>query len=322
MFLSSRSGGEANKLKVEDYKMTPKILIGPSSFGEIDKTPIKLLEDAGFEVVRNPFGRKLTKAETISLLADDIVGIVAGLEQLDESVFEKSRLKVISRCGSGMSNVDLHAAKERGIAVFNTPEGPTLAVAELTIGALLCVLRSVVPMDRSMRQGKWDKRMGRQLRDLVIAIVGYGRIGQEVGRLLQALGAKVIAVDPNAEPKDGVPVMPLNQALGLADVVTLHLSGEAQVLGPTEIALMKTGAYILNAARGGVIDEIALFEALESGRLAGAWIDTFAEEPYRGPLIELDNVLLTPHISSYAKEGRVKMEVDASRHLLMGLGVL
>ena len=302
-------------------RMTNKrILIGPSSFGKPDAAPLALLVSNGLTVVPNPFGRKLTKAELLQLLPG-ITGLIAGLEVLDREVLAQSELKVISRCGTGMSNVDVEAAKQLGVRVYSTPSGPTRAVAELTIGCLLALLRQAPLMDRAMRDGRWDKRVGRQLHGMQVLIVGYGRIGRLVGELLRPFGVELMVHDP-LYPGSGAgrpPGLELAAALPQADVITLHANGEGCLLGPAEFGRMKDGVFLLNAARGGLIDEPALCQALDTGKVAGAWLDTFANEPYTGRLLAYEQVLLTPHVASYTEEGRRQMELEAVNNLLEGL---
>ena len=300
-----------------------RILIGPSSFGKPDAAPLALLASNGLTVVPNPFGRKLTKAELLQLLPG-MTGLIAGLEVLDREVLAQSDLKVISRCGAGMSNVDVEAAKERGVRVYSTPFGPTRAVAELTVGCLLALMRQAPLMDRAMRAGRWDKRVGHQLQGMRVLIAGYGRIGRLVGELLQPFGVELMVYDPlYVGAGAGLPRgVDLAAALPQADVITLHASGEGCLLGPAEFGQMKDGVFLLNAARGGLIDELALCQALDTGKVAGAWLDTFAEEPYKGRLLAYDQVLLTPHVASYTEEGRRQMELEAVTNLLEGLRVL
>jgi D-3-phosphoglycerate dehydrogenase len=302
--------------------MSQKIILGPSSFAETDRTPFLRLQEAGFEVIDNPYRRKLTKAELFELLTPDVVGIIAGLEPLDREVLSRSKLKVISRVGSGMSNVDQEAARELGIAVRSTPNGPTEAVAELTLGALLSLLRMVPLMDRALHAGKWDKRIGAQLEGKTVAIVGYGRIGRRVVELLAPFHVRLLVVDPFLEQSSVVSVelLDLHDALPLADIVTLHSSGEACLLGEREFGLLKNGAFLLNVARGGLVDEPALVAALDVGTVAGAWLDTFGTEPYCGPLCGRENVVLTPHVGSYTLECRQGMENEAVDNLLEALG--
>jgi D-3-phosphoglycerate dehydrogenase len=297
------------------------VLIGPSSFAEIDKGPLEKLVGAGFRVVDNPYKRKLTRLELKNLLRDDVCGIIAGLEPLDRDVLQGTKLKVISRVGSGLSNVDLEAAREFGITVCSTPNGPTEAVAELTLGALLGMLRMIPQMSMSLHQGKWGKRIGTQLQGKTVVVVGYGRIGRRVGELLRPFGVKLIVVDPKvtAAALSDERLMSLPQALPLADIMTLHNSGEACLIGEDEIARMKKGVFLLNVARGGVISETALAEGIRTGKVAGAWVDTFTQEPYQGALQDLPQVTLTPHVGSYTSECRIGMETEAVDNFLSAM---
>ncbi len=297
-----------------------RVLIAPSSFAEENREPRERLLEAGFEIIDNPFRRKLTKEETTALLTQDIAGLVAGLETLDREVLSQSGLKVVSRCGAGMANVDLEAARELGIRVYNTPFGPTQAVAEMTVGCLLSLIRQIPQMDRALHGRKWDKRVGRQLKGMTVLIVGLGRIGSAVAKLLTPFEVTLLASDPGlGESETSLPLVPLDEGLARADVVALHASGQDRLLGKREFGILKPGAFVLNAARGELLDEEALREALDSGRVAGAWLDTFGREPYDGPLTGYDQVILTPHVGSYTAEGRLQMELDAVENLIRGL---
>jgi D-3-phosphoglycerate dehydrogenase len=299
--------------------MRNKVLIGPSTFAALDSSPADKLIDAGFEVVNNPFGRKLTVKELMNLLSG-VTGLIAGLENLNREVMEGSDLKVISRCGSGMSNVDLKAAEELGIMIFSTPDGPTTSVAELTVGLLLSMIRLLYKMNMSMHQRKWNKQIGTQLNGKVVAIVGFGRIGRTVCRLLKAFEADVVAVDPSfSGVVDGTQILSLEDALKKADIIILHCSDVGVLLGEDEFKLMKEGVYLLNVARGNLIDEASLIHALEGGHVAGACLDSFTEEPYNGPLCDYEQVILTPHIGSYTYECRRLMEMESVENLLKGL---
>jgi D-3-phosphoglycerate dehydrogenase len=252
-------------------------------------------------------------------LLPGVEGLIAGLEPLDREVLQNSDLKVISRCGSGMTNVDLNAAKELGIKVFNTPDGPKQAVAELTIGCLLSLIRQVPEMDRALHGGRWDKRVGRQLKEMTVLIIGYGNIGRTVGALLTAMGAHILISDPAFKGNDSQSAnLEIRDALAQADAITLHCSGEDSILNQEEFNVMKEGAFLLNAARGSLVDEQALCAALDSGKVAGAWLDTFAQEPYEGSLSRYEQVILTPHVGSYTCEGRLRMESDCVQNLLRG----
>ena len=300
-----------------------RVLIGPSSFADVDKAPMERLLINGVEVTDNPFKRRLTKMELFDLLTDDTVGIIAGLESLDREVLASSSLSVISRVGSGLSNIDLEAARELGIKVCSTPAGPTIAVAELTVGTMLSLIRMVPMMDRDLHDNVWRKRIGFQLEGKTVVIIGFGRIGKKVADLLQSFRVNIIVVDPFVE-RDSVdyPILPLTEALPRADIVTIHGSGGKCILGKSEFPLLKRGVYLLNAARGGLASESLLMEALDEGRVAGAWLDTFGSEPYSGPLSGYKNVILTPHVGSYTAECRSQMEGEAVDNILMELGIV
>lgn len=299
----------------------PAVLIGPSSFAERDPAPRRRIEEAGFRVVDNPFKRRLTREEIVGLLSPDVIGLVAGLEPLDAEVLQHSSLKVVSRVGSGMANVDLDAARELGIAVHSTPSGPTEAVAELTLAGLLAVARMVPDMDAELHAGRWSKRIGLQVGGKTVAIIGYGRIGRRVAELLRPFRVRTVVVDPFVAPEEapGCEVMSLDEALPIADIVSLHSSGEQLLIGEEQLARMKRGAILLNAARGGLLDEAAVVQALNDGRLYGLWMDTFEKEPYSGPLASCRNAVLTPHVGSYTEECRSQMETEAVENLLGAL---
>jgi len=279
-----------------------------------------LLISSGYEVIDNPFKRKLTKEELLNLLSPDVVGLIAGLEPLDREVLQKSNLKVISRVGSGLSNIDMKVAKELGIKVCYTPYGPTTSVAELTLGAMLSMIRMVPQMDRDLHQGQWNKKIGLQLENKTIVIIGFGRIGKKVADLLSSFRVNILVVDPflKNDIKD-YPVLSFEEALPKADIITIHSSGNECLLGDKEFSLMKNGVYLLNAARGGLISESSLIKALDEGRVAGAWMDTFENEPYTGPLTKYQQVILTPHVGSYTLECRKQMETEAVDNLIDAL---
>jgi len=294
-----------------------KVLVAPSTFGAQDWAPLKHLRDKGFEIIENSYKRRLTKDELVKLLAGGATGLIAGLETIDREVLEKTNLKVISRCGAGISNIDLEAAEKLNIKICYTPFGPTIAVAELTIAAMLSLLRLVHTMNSDLHQGKWSKIIGNQLEAKTVTIIGFGRIGRKVASLLKPFNVRIIAVDCNlGEKVEGIEICRLEDALKEADIVTIHVSGNNQIIGPAEFKLMKKGVFLLNAARGGVIDEDSLIHALESGKIKGAWLDTFTNEPYSGRLRKYPQVLLTPHVGSYTLEGRKNMEMDAVNNLI------
>ena len=302
--------------------MTSRVLITTSQFGVVDETPIRLMEEAGYSVTLNPFGHRLTREEAMDLLADEaVVGLVAGLEPLDREVLTGCHLKVISRVGSGIANVDLVAAEELGIAVRSTPDGPTAAVAELVLGGLLALLREIPALNTDLHAGRWKKRTGGQVAGRTVLIVGFGRIGARVAELVAAFGGEVLVHDPYVDSSQ-VPFQTVTREEGYAraDVISFHNSGEDCLLGDADLEQLRPGVLLLNASRGTVVSESAILQGLDSGIVGGAWLDVFADEPYEGQLIGRPEVILTPHIGSYTRECRLSMERDAVDNLLEVLG--
>jgi len=294
-----------------------KIAVTTTSFAKGDARPIDMLHKGGFEAVLNESGRKLSREETLALCIG-CVGIVAGTESYDRGLLVKlAGLRAISRCGVGMENIDLAAAGELGIEVVNTPSGPTLAVAELTVALMLNLLRKVSEMDKDIRSGRWTKKMGNLLSGKRVGIIGFGRIGQKVSELLRPFECEINYTDIAGKDKiDGFRQLPLGRLLKDSDIISVHISSGDELIGAQELKQMKRGALLINMSRGGVVDEDAIFRALKSGYLGGAALDVFRLEPYNGPLKELENIILTPHIGSYASETRVGMEIEAVKNLL------
>lgn len=300
--------------------MKNKILVSPSSFAEYSAKPLEELSAAGFEAVINPYKRRL-KPEEVIALGKDCVGIIAGVEELNGKVLSELKdLCVISRVGTGIENIALQAAKERGIIIRNTPDAPRQSVAELTVGLIIGLIRNIPLEDRLLREGRWEKRMGRLLSGKSMGIIGIGRIGKRVAELLGPMDVDIAAYDLAPDLKwaqtHKVKILPLKDLLAVSDIITLHISSNGLILGYNEFAMIKKGAYLVNISRGEVIDEAALYDALKEGRLSGAALDVFVDEPYKGPLSTLDNVILTPHIGSYAMEARIAMELEATRNLI------
>ena len=302
-----------------------RILITTSSFGKDDDSPLKLLQKTGYETIINPYGRKLTEEEVLNLILEvKPVGMIAGVEPITARVLQKAKgLKVVSRCGVGLESVDLNAAGSLDITVTNTPDAPTEAVVELTIGLIFNLLRKISFLDRELRKGNWTKESGSLVRGKRVGIIGLGRIGKRVAETLLGLGAKVVGTDiqPDYEwlPKNQVPLVILEELLKQSEILCLHVSytlSNEYLVGRKELETMPKGAYLINTSRGEVIDHDALYSMLTNGHLSGAALDVFDHEPYTGPLTQLDNVILTPHIGSYAREARVEMEIQAAENLI------
>jgi len=309
-------------MNVYSKKMNNKILISPSSFGLIDDKPLKLLKENGFKYVINEFGRKLTESEVI-YLGSDCVGIIAGVENLNAEVLKKlPDLKCISRVGAGIDNIDIEYAKNNNIKIENTPFGPTKAVSELAIGMSLSLLRNIHELNNKLKNSIWEKYIGNLLSEQKIGIVGVGRIGKYTSQLFKKFGCEVLGYDINPDREWGdnnsVSFVDLNELLVQSDVICIHLPyvDQSYFIDNNEFNLMKKNVKLINLSRGGVVNEKSLYEFLSKNTEASAAIDVFEEEPYRGKLIHLENILITPHIGSYAKESKLKMEIESVNNLL------
>jgi len=300
-----------------------KVLITTSSFSLGNFAQAKSLHDAGISLEMNPHGRRLSEDEIAELVATDVIAILAGLEPLTDRVLSNAKsLRVIARCGTGLDSVDLQAASRLGIDVFNTPDAPTQAVAELTIAHMLNSLRHISITDSNMRSGKWTPTMGSLLATKTVGLIGVGRIGSAVAKLAQAFGARVIGFDPVVSSHNSVELLSLDEVLNQADIVSLHVPINDQthhIVNASAISRMKPGSIVVNVSRGGLIDESALHDALKSQHLSGAALDCFEDEPYSGPLLQIPGVHVTAHMGSYARETRDLMEVEASTNLVNGL---
>jgi D-3-phosphoglycerate dehydrogenase len=288
-----------------------KILITTSSFNNI------LLENSFFskyEIVYNTTGKKLTENSLSSLIDENVVAMIAGTEPITENIFKLAKnLKFIVRCGIGIDNIDFEAAKKNNIKIYNTPDAPTNAVAELTLGLILSSIRSITISDKNIRNGLWKPIMGNLLSNKTIGIIGYGRIGQKLAYFLKPFNCKIYFHDPFAKLDDKSNIS-INELLKLSDIVTLHIpynSNNHHLINSENIKLLKSSSYIINVSRGGLIDEDSLYNALINNTISGAALDCFEIEPYNGPLKNLNNVILTSHMGSYAKESRLKQESDS-----------
>ena len=301
-----------------------KILISPSSFGKCGNEPLQILEKTNYELIYNPYGRKLTEDEVIELGGEDLVGIVAGVEPLNAKVIDQlPNLKCISRVGVGVDSVDLKYTEKMNIQVLNTPDGPTRAVAELTVGLAMNLLRCITIADTNLKNNNWKKEIGNLILGKKVGIFGLGRIGKLTSKLFQNLGASVQAYDlyPDSEylENNNIDLVSIDQLFNTSDIISIHVPGSKNntpIICSNELNLMKKSAYLINVSRGGVVDEEALYNILKSNKISGAALDVFLEEPYNGNFLKLKNVILTPHLGSYALEGKLKMEIDAVNNLV------
>ncbi|MFA5238573.1 MAG: phosphoglycerate dehydrogenase [Phycisphaerae bacterium] len=293
------------------------VFISTVPFGEIDSYPVDILKkESNCEFVINPLGRKLNEDELAEILKDYDI-LIAGTEPITAKVMDNApNLKLISRVGIGLDNVDLCHARESGINVSYTPDAPAPAVAELTIGHILNACRSMPLADRKLRDGVWQRIMGQRLSNQVIGIIGTGRIGSRVLKHLQGFSPKKILVndikpDQNLYDLYHAEFVSKEVIYKKCDIITLHVPLTAQtspLITAKELKQMKPSVFLVNTARGGIIDEKDLFDALKSREIGAAAIDVFGSEPYGGELLTLDNCYLTCHMGSCTVDCRFEME--------------
>lgn len=295
-----------------------RILVATWPFGTSGEKPLKLLEQTGWDIVFNPLEKRLTHDD--AYMFEDIDGVIAGTEPYNSEVLSKAnRLKVISRVGIGLDSVDIEYCRNNNIKVTYTPDAPSQSVAELTIANILNLLRNIHQSDRSVREGAWNRLMGRLVQEVTIGIIGVGRIGSLVIRLLEPFEPTILAsdVDSNVygKPMPNTKWCSTEQIMSESDIVSLHIPMNTEnhyFLNRDMISQMKTGAFLINTSRGGIVDIEALTDALSQNHLGGAALDVFEKEPYEGPLTRFDNVVLTAHIAASARKSRYLMELGAA----------
>jgi len=272
--------------------------------------------------MENPFGRRLHREEMADLLKQ-AEAVLAGVEPYDAQLLARlPKLRCISRCGTGTDSVDLDAARQQGVVVLTTPDEVVEPVAQLTLGMILALARQFPQHVRNFESGKWSKQTGFLLSEWTIGFIGFGRIGQAVERLLRPLGSKILVCDPGVSSGNllsGIEQVALGDLLARSDLVSLHASRRPEdgpILGRTEIRRMKTGSFLVNTARGTLVDETALVEALSSGHLGGAALDVYEKEPYQGPLGKMPQVLCTPHVATLTRASRAAMELRCARNVV------
>lgn len=303
------------------------MLIGSRSFGQAFPEHLTALAAAGCQVIPNGVGRAYREQELMELLPS-MDAIITGTDALTAAVIAASpRLKTIVKHGVGLETIDLDAARSHDVIVSATPASIHDSVADLTLALILALARKIVPAHLEMRVGGWKPFFGIELMDKTLGLVGLGRIGKAVCMRAQGFGMAVIAADPYPDlafaEMHHVRIVSLDELLAMADIVSLHVPAEMvkrTLIGETELARMKPSALLINTARGQLVDEEALAEALRNGRIAGAGLDVFVHEPPIGsPLLTLDNVVLTPHIGGRTLDGQRRMGEMAIENCLRAL---
>jgi D-3-phosphoglycerate dehydrogenase len=291
---------------------------------EIAEAGVRLLRERGFDV---DVDGESDLAETIGrydgIIIRSATKLTAGLIEQGE------RLKVIGRAGVGIDNVDVEAATRRGIVVANAPESTVISAAEHTVGLLMALTRNIPQAHAALKEGRWERKRygGIELADKTLGVLGFGRIGQQVARRAAALGMRVVAYDPFVAPERfrelGVErVETQDEVFAAAEFLTLHLPLTDETRHGIDAAAfvrMRDGVRIVNAARGELLDEDALLEALRAGKVAGAALDVFSAEPYSGPLLELDSVVVTPHLAASTEEAQDRAGVIIAEQVAAAL---
>ncbi|MEA4908369.1 MAG: phosphoglycerate dehydrogenase [Chloroflexi bacterium] len=299
-----------------------RVLVTATSYGHHDPRLKTRLEEAVGEVVYNTTGKPLTSQQLQTLLPG-MDAYIAGLDEVDRpALLSTQRLKVISRYGVGVDNIDLATAAERGVAVTNTPGANSVSVAELAIGLMLSLARSIPEAVNVTRQGEWPRCSGVSLQGKTVGILGLGMIGRLLSRRLAGFDCQIVAYDPFPDEafarQNGVELLPMQQVLAQADFLSLNmplLPETRHLVNDEFLACMKPGAYLVNTARGEIIDEAALVRALQNGQLRGAALDAFCQEPpdAASTLLSLPQVLVTPHMGAHTDSainamGRMALE--------------
>ncbi|MBI4966238.1 MAG: phosphoglycerate dehydrogenase [Desulfomonile tiedjei] len=305
-----------------------RVLCTSTTFGRSDPSLNSTLEAAVQEVIYNPFGRPLTAPE-LRPLVRDVDGFIAGLDEVDASVLAvANRLKVIARYGVGTDGIDIAEATTRGIMITNTPGANSAAVAELTIALILALARNLIAANEAVRRGEWPVLGGIGIRGKTVGLIGFGSVGREVSRRLNAFECRVLAFDPLIGPEIaeeyGIELVSLEDLLLNADFVSLHAPATDSTRGMIDekfLERMKKGAFLINTARGDLIDERALVRSLETGHLRGAALDCFSQEPpdKGSPLLKLPQVIVTPHTAAHTDEAVNRMGWTAVKNCLAAL---
>ncbi len=295
--------------------MTFKVLISDKIFEE----GIKLLEEKGYQVTR---AWDTPKSELPKIIADYDVLIVRSATKVKGELLDNAKkLKVIGRAGEGLDNIDFKKVNSLGIALVNTPHVSYMSVAELTIGHLLALARGIVQGTVSLREGKWEKEklIGTEVNGKTIGIIGCGYIGKTVERLAISLGMNVLGVEECVYDR----FVPLAEMLPQADFITIHVPltpHTKHMISTKEFNMMKDGVMLIDCSRGGVVDQEALYQALVSGKVKGAAVDVFEDEPPKNSkLLTLNNVIATPHVGAQTYEAQLKASVQIAKRVIEAL---
>jgi D-3-phosphoglycerate dehydrogenase len=301
-----------------------KILITPRSFASSSDKAIKMLTARGYEIQRNNTDRPYQKEEMLNLIRG-IDGMIIGIDELSAEIIEKAdKLKVISKYGTGLDNIDLPMATKKKIIVTNTPQANVDAVADLVFGLILSLARRIPEADQKTKNGKWEKIIGKSVWKKTLGVIGLGKIGKQVVKRARGFQMNILGFDLIKDKKFasryGIKYVSLEKLLQKSDYITIHLplnNATRGMISYKELGKIKKEAFLINTSRGGIVDEQALYQALRNNQLKGAALDVYHNEPpVESPLKELDNVIMTPHIGAYTEEAIENMGMQAAQNLI------
>ena len=303
-----------------------KILITPRSFASFSDKPLKMLTERNYKIKRNITGRPYKKEEMLKLIRD-VDGIIIGIDELSAEIIEEANeLKVISKYGIGLDNIDINMATNKKIVVTNTPTANVDAVADLAFGLILSLARRIPEADKKTKSGEWEKIIGKSVWKKTIGIIGLGKIGKQVVKRAQGFEMNILVFrrnifkDKKFAQKYGIKYVNLEKLLQKSDYITIHVplnDATRNMISYEELEKIKESAFLINTSRGGIVNEEALYNALRNNKLRGTALDVYVNEPPgKSPLMELDNVIMTPHIGAYTEEAIENMGIQAAQNLI------
>jgi D-3-phosphoglycerate dehydrogenase len=302
-----------------------KVLVTARIFGHLSDDSFDIFKNSGVELAKNPYrGKGLTEDQLIELISD-VHGLLTGVDQVTAKVINAAEeLKVISKFGTGVDNIDVAAATQEGVIVTNAPGTNSDAVADMTYALILSIARRIPFANKQVRKGNWPLIIGTEICNKTLGLIGLGQIGKRVALRAGGFNMKILAYellpDEQFVREHGIKLVPLYRLLRESDFVSIHVpftSETKDMIKAEQFEMMKPTAYLINTARGGIVDEDALYDALRSGELAGAAFDVFKKEPLKEKvLMELDNFIATPHISPFTKEAIENMETLSAQNII------
>jgi len=301
-----------------------KILITPRSFASTSKKTLEMFRKKGYEIIKNETSRPLNNRE-MSVKIKDVDGIIIGIDDLNAQIIKQARnLKIISKYGVGVDNIDIKAATAQGIVVTNTPKANIDAVADLTFALMLALARRIPEANRETKAGNWKKFIGTSVWRKKLGVIGLGKIGKQVVKRARGFEMEILCYDIIQDEEFArqfsIRYVDLETLLKESDYITIHAplnTATRDMIGYEELEMINENAFLINTSRGGIIDEKALYNTLKNNKIKGAALDSYKEEPpENSPLAELENIIMTSHNGAYTKEAINNMGIQATQNLI------